>query len=340
MSDVAKLAGVGTMTVSRVLNGNLKVNEEMRGRVLRAISELSYVPNEVARSLREQRGRQIGVIVPNIRDSFFAICSHAISNVAKTHDYSVVMTTSEEDPETEFTEAVRLLRRRIDGLIIIPAAEGGTRLTDPEFRNIPIVTLDRPVDGATFDCVLVQNRRGAHLGTQHLIDHRHTRIVHLCLSRQLYTMRTRVEGYRAAMKAAGLTPEVHVVSGSQENMLDVMRPLMSASHPPTALFCGNNILSCNALHALSALKIQVPEQVAVVGFDDFETADILKPAMTVVRQPIDEIGRVGAEMLFMRLGGSKQQQRREAQRLVLPVELILRNSCGTHSASAASAPAR
>lgn len=335
MSDVAKLAGVGTMTVSRVLNGNANVSDEMRRRVLRAIAELSYVPNEVARSLREQRGRQIGVIVPDIRDSFFAICSHAISRVAKTHEYSVVLTTSEEDPETEFTEAVRLLRRRIDGLIIVPASEGGTRLTDPEFRNTPIVTLDRPVENTAFDCVLVQNRRGAQIGTQHLIEHGHTRIVHLCLSRQLYTMRRRVEGYRAAMKAAGLTPEIRVVNASQDNMLEVMRSLMASRQPPSALFCGNNVLTCNALHALSAMEIRVPEKVAVVGFDDFETADILKPAMTVVRQPIDELGRLAAEILFKRLGEEDTSPPRKAQRLTLPVELIVRNSCGAHAEVAA-----
>jgi LacI family transcriptional regulator len=121
MSDVARLAGVGTMTVSRVLNGNVHVSKQTRARVSEAIAKLNYVPNEVARSLRDHRTRQIGIIVPNLHDPFFAQCAHSISLVAKERSYSTVITTSEEDPATEFIEAKRMLRRHIEGLIIVPA---------------------------------------------------------------------------------------------------------------------------------------------------------------------------------------------------------------------------
>lgn len=328
MSDVARLAQVGTMTVSRVLNGNPRVSTENRERVLQAIAALNYVPNEVARSLREQRARQIGIIVPDIRDSFFAICSHAVGAVAKLHDYSVVLATSDEDPEVEFKEAARLLRKSIDGLVVIPAAHGRSRLSDPEFRDLPIVAVDRPVAGGALDCVLVKNELGAYMGTQHLIEHRHTRIVHLSLSQDLYTMQTRIKGYRTAMKEAGLQEQVRIVSGTQEATLRVVRECMSSLSPPTAFFCANNVVSCSTFHALSALHLNIPEQVAVVGFDDFETADILKPAMTVVRQPFEELGRKAAEMLFSRLDRESAPNREKAKRVVLPVELILRNSCG------------
>lgn len=315
------------MTVSRVLNGNPRVSAENRERVLQAIAALNYVPNEMARSLREQRARQIGIIVPDIRDSFFAICSHAVGVVAKMHDYSVVLATSEEDPELEFKEAARLLRRSIDGLIVIPAAHGRSRLGDPEFQDLPVVAVDRPVAGGTLDCVLVKNELGSYMGTRHLIEHRHERIVHLSLSKDLYTMQTRIKGYQTAMKEAGLEPDVRVVTGSQEDTLRVVRSCMHAALPPTAFFCGNNVVSCSTFHALSALDLQIPKQVAVVGFDDFETADILKPAMTVVRQPFEELGRQAAELLFARLN-QNTGVRKEAKRIVLPVELIVRKSCG------------
>ena len=314
------------MTVSRVLNGNAKVSAENRDRVLSAIRALNYVPNQVARSLRQQRASQVGIIVPNIRDPFFAICSDAIGSVAKQHDYSVVLATSDENAETEFKEATRLLRRSVDGLIVTPAARGLSHLADDAFRDLPIVAVDRPVPGGGVDCVLVRNELGSHLGTKHLIEHRHRRVVHLSLSADLYTMQRRTRGYRKAMEEAGLQPEV-AIPKSQEQLLQTVKSMVHGRRPATAFFCGNNVLSCGLFHALSALQLAIPDDVAVIGFDDFDTADILRPAMTVVRQPIEEIGRVAAQMLFKRLQADSTSPDR-ARRHVLPVELVIRNSCG------------
>lgn len=326
MQDVAKLAHVGTMTVSRVLNGNVKVSAENRERVLSAIRALDYVPNEVARSLRQQRASQIGIIVPNIRDPFFAICSHAIGLVAKQHNYSVVLATSDEDAETEYKEATRLLRRSVDGLIVTPAACGRSHLGDPAFHDLPIVAVDRPVPSGGVDCVVVRNELGAYLGTQHLIGHGHRRVAHLSLSTDLYTMRCRARGYRKAMDEIGLQPEIAVV-GSLKEMLQVVKDLLRGRHGVTAFFCGNNVLSSGIVHVLSTLNVRIPEDIAVAGFDDFDTADILRPALTVVRQPIEDIGRIAAELLFARLQ-DRQAAPERARRRVLPVELVLRNSCG------------
>jgi LacI family transcriptional regulator len=328
MSDVAKLAGVGTMTVSRVLNGNVHVTEETRARVMAAITKLQYVPNEVARSLRDQRTRQIGIIVPNLHDPFFAICSHAISLIAKQHSYSTVITTSDEDAETEFVEAKRMLRRHIEGLIVVPAS-GKSKLLDPEFESTPMVTLDRPVPASSFDSVLAQNKHGAQLGVRHLIDHQHRHIVCLGLTSELWTMRERLDGYLAAMKAAKLEPSAHVLSESPAEMLETVRQLMGSATPPTAFFCSNNLIMRNALHALSALQIKIPEEIALLGFDDFEMADILKPAVTVVRQPMEDMGRIAAELLFSRLADG--QQSAPAKQIVLSVELVVRDSCGSHA---------
>ena len=328
MSDVAKLAGVGTMTVSRVLNGNVHVTEETRSRVLAAIAKLNYVPNEVARSLRDQRTRQIGIIVPNLHDPFFAMCSHSISLVAKERAYSTVITTSDEDPATEFIEAKRMLRRHIEGLIIVPAS-GRSQLRDPEFENTPIVTLDRPLAGSPYDYIVAQNKRGAELGVQHLIEHRHRRIVCLGLSRQLWTMKERFDGYHAAMESAGLMPDAYVLTESQTEMLQTIRVLIGSKNPPTAFFCSNNLIMRNALHAFSTLNVKIPDQVALVGFDDFEMADIIKPAITVVRQPVDVMGRIAAELLFSRLADVNRPNK--AKRIVLPVELVVRDSCGPHN---------
>lgn len=328
MSDVAKLAGVGTMTVSRVLNGNVHVSKETQARVLEAIAELNYIPNEVARSLRDHRTRQIGIIIPNLHDPFFAQCTHAISLVAKQRSYSTVITTSDEDAATEFIEAKRMLRRHIEGLIVVPAP-GKSRLRDPEFEQTPIVTLDRPVRGSSFDSVVVQNKRGAQLGVQHLIEHHHRRIACLGLAGNVWTKNERLEGYLAAMKAAGLESDAYAVGELPAEMLQTVRALLGSKNPPTAFFCTNNLVMRNTLHALSTLNAKIPEQIAIAGFDDFEMADVIKPAVTVVRQPTDVLGRIAAELLFSRLSDIAKTNR--AKHIVLPVELVIRKSCGSHA---------
>ncbi len=210
MADVAKRAGVGTMTVSRLLSGTVTVSEETAKRIHRAIKQLNYQPNEVARALRGLKTKTIGVIVPYLYDPFFAYCAHAIAVVAKEHEYSVILTTSAEDPDVEYHEASQMLRRHVDGMVIIPAKQKETYLRKAEFAGAHIVTLDRPAPLARFDSVLVQNKSGAALAVEHLIEHGHRRIVCIGLSRSLYTMEMRYKGYREALSAARLKAEAYI----------------------------------------------------------------------------------------------------------------------------------
>ena len=329
MRDVAELAGVGTMTVSRVLNGTARVTEETTDRVYRAIEQLQYRPNPLARALRGSPSHTIGVLLPYLYDPFFATCAHVINTVAQSHAYSVILTTTDEDPATELEEARQMLRRQIDGLILIPAQPGGSTLLQPEFRDLPIVTLDRPVPETDFDSVEVENKVAGVLGTEHLLGHGHTRICFLALSQGLYTMQTRHSGYETAMRRAGLEPEAYFNCQTQKLMTDLLRGLMASPAPPTALFTANGLTTRYALQALSQLQISVPRQMAMLGFDDFELADLVQPPLTVLRQPMLELGRAAAELLFERLEGGKT--RGASRRIVLPVELVVRGSCGCHS---------
>jgi LacI family transcriptional regulator len=328
MSDVAKLAGVSTMTVSRVLNGSANVTDGLREKVFAAIDKLRYQRNELARSLREQRSRQIGVLVPYLSDPFFAICAHAIGSVAKQHGYSVVLSTSNEDPQTEYDDASRMLRSNIEGLIVIPShTVGGTSLLlAHEFDRIPIVTLDRPIDGSGFDSLLVENEQGARLGTDHLISLGHKHIAYIGLSDELYTMQMRHKGYQTAMEVAGLRPVVTVCGSKLEEISAAILKLLAAKARPTGLFCANNLVTRHVLHSLQALDIYPPDGLALVGFDDFETADLLRPGITVVRQPNELLGRTAANVLFSRL--EETRRLKTGRRVVLPVELIVRGSCG------------
>lgn len=327
MRDVAERAGVGMMTVSRVLNDTAHVREETRDRVYRALEDLNYRPNMMARALRGIRTHSIGVIVPYLYDSFFASCAQAVSEAARQHSYSVLLATSDERAEIEVEELRELQRRQVEGIVIIPACYGHSRLSDAEFHDLPIVSLDRPIPRSRFDRVLVENQKGAALATEHLIQHGHKRICLISLSQKIYTMQGRVAGYEKAMRAAGLEPECFFEGSDQAATLNFVRHVKSRPNAPTAIFAASGFSARHTLHAIATLGIQIPDEMAFIGFDDFELADILRPALTVVRQPTQQLGHQAANLLFARLNGAADAP---TEKRLLPVELVIRRSCGCH----------
>lgn len=331
MADVAKLASVGKMTVSRCLSGSANVSGETAERVQRAIRMLNYQPNELARSLRSVHSKTIALILPYLYDPFFATCAHAVSTVATQHGYSVLITTSDENGDIEQKQASLMLRRRIDGIIIIPAPNAGGYLSGDEYSRVHVVTLDRPVPESRFDSVLVNNRAGARAGVAHLIEHGHRRIAFLGLRKSLYTFQARYAGYREAMSRAALRPDNYIECTSQDDTVSLVHSLLTESEPPTALFAGNNLTMRYMLHAMNVLRIDVPGQIALAGFDDFDIADVLQPALTVVRQPVYQIGEMGANLLFQRI--SRGEFPSKGHRMILPTELVIRRSCGCHPES-------
>jgi len=329
MRDVAQLAGVGTMTVSRFLNGSATVSRETSERVDQAIRELHYKPNLMARALRGQRSRSIGLILPYLYDPFFATCAHAITEVAKQNGYTVLTTTSDESPEVEYNEAVQMLQRYVDGLILIPASQGKTRITRALLGRVPLVAFDRPVEEPIFDSVLVQNQLGAERMVQHLIEHGHRHIVFMGLGRDRYTIDARCKGYQRAMTRAGLSSEFCLSCATLEQTRAAVKEQLRSPEPPTAYFTSNTLVSTFVLAELHRLGIRIPEQIALAGFDDFFFAATLTPALTVVRQPVEELGHTAAVQLFSRLKSTTTAQ--IGCRTVLPVSLVLRQSCGcTH----------
>jgi LacI family transcriptional regulator len=298
MSDVARLAGVGTMTVSRVLSGTVPVSAETAKRVQTAIDQLNYRPNQLARAFRGQRSRTIGLIIPYLYDPFFSNCAHAVTTVAREHGYSVIITTSNEDPDTEYLEAEQMLQRHVDGLMVIPARFRQSRLTRAFFGKTPVVAFDRPVSDPALDVVLVQNIAGSRRIVEHLIEHGHQRIAFMGLSRSLFTINSRFLGYRRALHDAGLQEDAFFGCDSEED----------------------------TLRALQELGVRMPNDIAFAGFDDFDMAEFTSPSLTVVRQPAQEMGRVATSLLFDRITRGELPQ--TGNRIVLPVEIVLRRSCG------------
>jgi LacI family transcriptional regulator len=194
------------------------------------------------------------------------------------------------------------------------------------FSRLHIVTLDRPVPNLRIDAVVVNNRAGAKAAVKHLIGHGHRRIAFVGLRAALFTMKTRYSGYRDAMQQAGLSPEDYIDCVSEEHTVDIVRAILSRRHPPTAFFTGNNLTTRFLLHAFNVLRIAVPQQIALSGFDDFDVADVLRPALTVVLQPVYKIGEVAADLLFQRIASGVVPKK--GRRLTLPLEMVVRRSCG------------
>jgi len=326
MTDVARLAGVGTMTVSRVLSGTVPVSEETARRVQAAIEQLQYRPNELARAFRGQKSRAIGLIIPYLYDPFFANCAHAVTTVAKEQGYSVIITTSNEDPDAEFAEAEQMIQRHVDGLVAIPAPNRESRLSRALFGKTPVVIFDRPVSDPAFDVVLVQNTTGARRMVEHLIEHGHKRITFMGLSRNLYTISQRFMGYRRALEDAGLAEDAFFGCESQEHTLRVLEERMQGPSAPTAIFTSNTLATRYVLSALVHLGVKIPSDVAFAGFDDFDMAECTSPSLSVVRQPALEMGRVAANLLFDRIDTGELPE--TGHKIVLPVEIVLRRSCG------------
>jgi LacI family transcriptional regulator len=326
MSDVARLAGVGTMTVSRVLSGTVPVSAETAQRVQTSIEQLNYRPNELARAFRGQRSRSIGLIIPYLYDPFFANCAHAVTTVAKERGYSVIITTSNEDPDVEYVEVEQMLQRHVDGLVVIPARFRQSRLTRTLFGKTPVVAFDRPVDDPAMDVVLVQNTAGARRMVEHLIEHGHQRIAFMGLSRILFTINARFLGYRRALQDAGLQEDAFFGCESHEDTLRAVQEKLQGPNAPTAVLTSNTLATRYVLSALLHLGVKMPNDLAFAGFDDFDMAEFTSPSLTVVRQPAREMGRVATNLLFDRIERGELPQ--TGNRIVLPVEIVLRRSCG------------
>lgn len=322
------------MTVSRVLTGAAAVRPDKVERVQKAIRLLRYRPNEMARALRSKRSRIIGLIVPRLSDSFFATIAHAVNDVAVKNGYSVLITTSNDDVNTEYSQVQMMVLRGVEGILIIPVPGYNSRLNQEEFEHIHLVALDRPVDDPRTDSVCVQNVEGSRQAVEHLIAHGHKKIVCISESDNLHTLRERYEGYRRAMIDHDLRTRL-VVDFTSGRAEELIRQLMKGKTAPTAIFTTNGPATRHAIRALLDLGVRLPDQLALVGFDDFESADMLQTTVTVVRQPAAEMGRIAAMHLVEQL--TEGTDHHIGQAIALPVELVIRHSCGCKASRTATA---
>ncbi|MER3552958.1 MAG: LacI family transcriptional regulator [Meiothermus sp.] len=320
IKDVAKLAGVSIATVSNVLSGGRYVSPELRGAVLGAVRSLGYVPNGVAQSLRSRRTRTLGLLIPEITNPFFSGLVKAIERSARERGYQVLLSSSEENPDLEFDLTLSLASRQVDGLIVIPTHDS------PEYLGrlgLPVVLLDRIGGTERFDRVGVDNVGAARIGTEFLLSQGHRRILLLASTLELSNIRERVEGYKQALEGVNLKydPELVVACGREASAVRVALEAIQ-KHRPTALFAATNRISLLAVQAIRELGLAFPQQISLLGFDDFEWSTLLEPYLTTVVQPLEALGATACGLLLERL----REPSRPPQTVLLPCDLAVRQS--------------
>jgi LacI family transcriptional regulator len=325
MRDVAALAGVSLKTVSRVINAEPAVSEEVRARVGRAILQLDYRPNLTASNLRRSGGKTatIGLVVEDLANPYSAAIIRAVEDTARPRGVTVVAGSIDEDPDRETALVDEFIARRVDGLIVVPAADDQSYLAAERRSGLPMVFVDRPPRNLETDTVVAANRAGATIGVEHLLGQGHRRIAFVGDLPSIWTAAERYAGYEDALVRAGIAVDDQLirraVRGTDAAILAVTE-LLATPEPPTAVFAAQNVLSIGAFAALRRLGRRA--DVALVGFDDFPLADLLDPGVTVVAQDPLAIGRLAAEILFRRLDGDRAPSATH----VVPTRLIERGS--------------
>ena len=327
LQDVANRAGVSPITVSRVVNNTGYVTLEVRERVQAAIAELGYVPNTLARSLRSRQTHTLALILTDITNPFFTTLARGVEDAASDAGFMVIFCNTDER-ETEEDKYLRmLLQQRVDGILLVPARNAVPSVRLIQKQGTAVVVLDRRVENIPVDVVRCDSREASVQLTQLLLTLGHTEIALLAGPEGVSTSEDRIAGFQYAMSAAGLSPRSRVRNGefTQESGYAMARQILAQSSRPTALFAANNFIAIGAYRAIEESGLRVPEDIALVAFDDIPPSLVIAPFLTVASQPAYEMGQKAVQRLLQRL---RREGPETCQEILLPTELIVRRSSG------------
>jgi LacI family transcriptional regulator len=327
LQDVARHAGVAPITVSRVINHSGYVTETVRERVEKSIAELGYVPNTLARSLRSRRTQTIALVITDITNPFFTTVARGVEDTASDSGYMVIICNTDERKQEEQKYMRMLLQRRVDGILLVPTRSGAESIKLAKKQQVSLVVLDRRVSGAVSDVVRCDSESGAYQLANLLVSLGHRRIVILAGAEGISTSDDRVQGFCRALSDAEIDSELQIFHGefTQESGHQLTLKALSQKPAPTAIFAANNFLAMGSFRAIEEAGLRVPEDIALVGFDDLPPALVISPFLTVASQPAYEMGCRSVQLLLSRIEGKAPE---EYQEVVLPTELIIRHSSG------------
>ena len=335
VADVARRARVSRATVSRVLNQYPHIRPEVRSRVQRAMQALGYRPDQVARSLARRETQSLGLVVADITNPFYAETARAILEAARDHGYHVILCNTDNRPLLQEAYVEVLQQRRVDGIIF-----GSVFLDDPVVERLvaagyPCLMYNRHLRSRRGSYIVLDNARASREVTRHLLALGHRRIGFVSGLRNISTAAERLQGYRAALRAAGLPVDPHLIrpGGFQAGMAQqAAQDLLKRSERPTAIVAGNDLMALGVIHAAGDLGLRVPEDLAVAGFDDIEIAGHHDIQLTTMAQQKAEMGRLAALGILEIIRDPRRFRHQPLQQVLTPT-LVVRRTCGAREAA-------
>ncbi|PSR31063.1 MAG: LacI family transcriptional regulator [Sulfobacillus benefaciens] len=329
LRDVALHARVSVATVSRVISGDYPVKEETRRRVLEAINALDYHPNGVARSLKSAKTYTLGVLVPDMANPYFIQIARALEAVVESSGYHLLVASSDEDAEKEIGLIKVFLEKRLDGMVIAPAAVSlSPELASFLSSTLSVVLIDRVLDGVEVGSVREESRQASKLLVRHLVSQGHREIAMITGRKLTTTSLEREAGYRDALQEAHIPfCETYLMWGDYDQetgYLGGKRFLSMKDRRPSAVFCANNLITLGFLHAVDEVGLRVPDDISVVSFGDPFEATFMTPKMTIVVQNPADVGRFAGRMLLRKL--ERNSTVHDTEEVVLPTEIRLGSS--------------
>ncbi len=329
--DIAKIAGVSSATVSRVINKDKKVSPKTAKKVLEVIKENGYVQNAMARNLRMANTKTIGYLVPDIKNPFFISMLSGFQEMCFKQGYDIIFENTAEDTEKENKALDTLLRYRVAGLLAVFVDTNNEYIESFVNMGIPVVMIDRKSTGAQkSDYLMIDNVQGMRQIVDHLASLGHTDIALIHGTKELTPGIERLEGFYEAMQQNGIpVNQAFVVPGyfTEEGGYEAAERLLQLDKRPTAIIGSNNLTTMGVYEALVDSGVRIPEEISIVGFDDFPFASYLQPPITVLKRPGISMGRVAAEMLLERIAKGEESKAIKPRTIVMPTELCIRNSC-------------
>ncbi len=324
--DIAKKADVSITTVSRVINNHPYVKEETKKKIEKLLKETGYVPNSNASSLVSKKTNTIAVILPDITNSFFANIFRGVEETANSQDFTVIYGNTNEDSKREKEYINTFIEKRVDGVILDPISTDMEIIKPLTQNNIPVVLIDRNIKESKKSYVGIHNYKEAYRIVNYLIEHDLKEVALISASEELSVYKDRKEGYITAIKDAGLNlQEDYIKIGTKpikEVGYNLTKNMFKSSKPPAAIFAANNFLAIGAYNALKQLDYKVPEDIAIVCFDDFDTGTVTSPFFTSIIQPASKMGMVAMELLLDKIEGGDNKNKQ----VYLKCELCIRKS--------------
>lgn len=305
LKDVARATGLSIATISKYLNG-VAVKERNRIAIDKAVKELDFRINEIARGLKTNRTMTIGVLIPELENIFSTAIVSNIENILMQHGYSTILCDYKSNPVIEAEKAEFLINKMVDGIITMPyyaQTDSIKRIMD---KGIPVILIDRMIEGLDCDCVLVDNLNASYTAVEKIITHGHKNIGIICGPQNIYTTKERLKGYLRVHEDYAMPIDNRLIKHGNYDIqsgYELSRELLELESPPTAIFVTNYEMTLGAIIAFNELNVEIPKQLSFIGFDNMQMALIVKPPLSIVIQPVAQIGEEAANLMLKRLKG-------------------------------------